>query len=73
MSPEVPCRLVELPRRRRLDEPAGYLVFTCPWCARQHVHGAGPDLAHPLYGHRTSHCHAPDAPAAYVLVPLVAP
>ena len=56
-------------RQRCLGEAAGSLVFDCPWCGREHFHGAGTDAARPLYGSRSSHCRAPGAPDGYVLVP----
>ena len=70
--PTIPARFVPS-RQRRPGDAVGDLVVTCPWCRKTHRHGAGTDLAHPLYGARLAHCTKPGASRAYVLVPEATP
>jgi hypothetical protein len=53
-----------------------HLSFVCPWGCKdrrgnpkRHIHGGVPEGGDPLYGGRTSHCHQPNAPQEYTLVP----
>lgn len=48
-APEVPA----------FEHFGGLIVLRCPYCGREHIHGAG-------YGHRAAHC---GAHGGYVLVP----
>jgi hypothetical protein len=39
----------------------GLWIGICPWCGKQHVHGAGRDLSEAgltaMLGHRVAHCY----------------
>ena len=46
-DPSVPAKLVD----------RWLVVENCPWCGREHTHGAGKGPV-PAYGHRVAHCGA---------------
>ena len=47
--PVIPHKREETYGRGLDGQPVTHWVIDCPWCGREHTHGAGP-------GHRVSHC-----------------
>lgn len=53
--------LIKARRIRAESDGTPLLVFWCPFCKREHVHGAGKNPGDGD-GHRGAHCHAEDSP-----------
>jgi hypothetical protein len=41
-------------------QPVAHWVIDCPYCGKEHTHGAGP-------GHRASHCSRPGSGPGYFI------
>lgn len=52
-----PVVLAELVPPRRKGDAWIWLLLSCPYCGRRHVHGAGIDGT--VDGHRVAHCWKP--------------
>lgn len=67
-APEAPAYLSPPTRR---SEGWLWIVPKCPYCTREHVHGAGIDGT--VDGHRVSHCASGESNAGYFLAEIEPP